>query len=259
MDHQRNFHARRLFDGIANRYDLPAELFSFFQYGRWRGYLISRLNVGQGDRVMDLCTGTAGVAMAVVRAYDCKVVGVDVSSQMLRRAQSKSRRAGVDGNIELFVGRAEGLPFATDSFDAVCFTYLLRYVEDPEATLKEIVRVLKPGGRLVSLEFGLPENKIVRCLWYGYTRAVLPLIAGLISPGWRQVGAFLGPSISRFYRSYTVEQIQEMWIKLGIPEVKLKRLSLGGAVVMWGNKSVANAVPGASLARVGLENAGGLR
>ena len=186
---------------------------------------------------MDLCTGTAGVAMQVVTTSGSQVVGVDLSRVMLDRARRKTLMAGADKNIALLMGRAESLPFPNGCFDAACFTYLLRYVEDPEATLKEIVRVVKPGGRLASLEFGVPVNMMVRSLWYVYTRSVLPVTAGLISSGWREVGKFLGPSISRFYQSYPLEDIQQMWINLGIPDVRVRRQSLGGAVVMWGTKA----------------------
>ena len=237
MDDTKTRHARRLFDGIADHYDLLAELFSFLQNRRWRRYLVSRLAVGPGDRVLDLCTGTAGVAMQIVSDLGSQVVGVDLSSQMLHRAQRKVSQRGADKKVSLLMGRAESLGFTPACFDAVCFTYLFRYVEAPAATLAEIVKVLKPGGRLVSLEFGVPENVMVRSLWYAYTRALLPLTAGLVSPGWRRVGTFLGPSICRFYRSYTVEQIQQMWVNAGIVDVHVTRLSLGGAVVMWGTRA----------------------
>ena len=186
---------------------------------------------------MNLCTGTASVAIDVGRTFGSRVTGVDLSGEMLRRARTNVGRAGLEENIAMIVGRAESLPFPDARFDAVCFTYLLRYVESPEATLKEIVRVLKPGGKLASLEFGVPSNTIARGLWYVYTRGVLPLASWIISPGWREVGAFLGPSICRFYRCHTVGQIQRMWADLGIPDVQVKRLSLGGGVVMWGTKS----------------------
>ena len=236
MDHK-NAHARRLFDGIAGFYDPPAGLFSFGQYGRWRRYLVSRLEMGPGDTVLDLCTGTAGVAIDTARTFGCRVVGVDLSDAMLRSAREKVRRGRVRDNIDLVRGRAEGLPFPDACFDAVCFTFLLRYVEDPEATIGEIVRVLKPGGRLASLEFGVPGNMMARALWYAYTRGALPLGTRVVSKGWREVGAFLGPSICRFYRAYTVEQVRQMWLNWGIPDARAKRLSLGGAVVMWGTRS----------------------
>lgn len=237
MDYGKNRHAQRLFDGIASRYDLLSELLSFFQAGLWRRYLISRLKVRPGDRVLDLCTGTAGVAAHLVTAFNVRVVGVDLSPEMLRQARHRISQGGFDGDVALLLGRAEALAFVDAGFDAVCFTYLLRYVDDPEAILMEMVRVLKPGGSVVSLEFGVPRNIVVRGLWYAYTRGALPLAVRAISPGWRQVGTFLGPSISGFYRSYPIERIQRMWVKAGISDVQIKRLSLGGGVVMWGTKA----------------------
>ena len=242
MDDYRNRHARRLFDGIASQYDLLAEALSFLQFGRWRSFLVSLLETRPGDVVLDFCTGTAGVAIQVARNFGSKVVGVDISREMLLCGRQKVLKAALDEKVVLALGRAEELAFASASFDAVCFTYLLRYVEDPEATLREIVRVLKPGGRLASLEFALPESKIVRSLWYPYTRVVLPVVAGFVSPGWREVGAFLGPSISRFHQAYPVEQIQEMWSRSSVPNVRVRRLSLGGAVVMWGTKAAGEAI-----------------
>ena len=237
MDLAKNRHARWLFDGAADQYDTVAQIFSFFQYGRWRRFLISRLNVGPEDWVMDPCTGTAGVAVHVVRTYQSHVVAQDLSPHMLDLARHKVARAGLQKNIGFLMGRAENLAFADGCFDAACVTYLLRYVDDPKATLAEILRVIKPGGRLVALDFQVPENAAVRALWYLYTRAVLPLATRLVSPGWREVGGFLGPNISRFCRSYPVGALQQIWTELGIEDVQVKRLSLGGAVVMWGTKS----------------------
>ena len=107
---------------------------------------------------------------------------------MLGQAQRKIRGSGAGKDVALVRGRAESLAFADECFDAVCFTYLLRYVEDPRDTLREIVRVLKPGGRLVSLEFGVPPNVLARVLWYAYTKSILPLAGALVSQGWREVG-----------------------------------------------------------------------
>ena len=253
MDGSRNRHARTLFDGIAEQYDLPAELFSFFQYGRWRRYLVSRLNVGPEDAVMDLCTGTAGVAMQVFRTFGSRVVAVDFSTAMLLEARRKIRGAGLEKDISLILGGAECLPFPNARFDAVCVTYLLRYVDGPQATLREIVRIIKPGGQLAYLEFGVPEHVIARSLWYAYTRGILPLAARPLSHGWRRVGAFLGASIARFYQAYSVERMGQMWLDVGITDVQVKRLSLGSAVVMWGTKASADADLGRSRRRGGSE------
>ena len=236
MDFSKNKHAEGLFDGVASRYDLLSELFSFFQTGLWRRFLLSRLQVGPRDTVLDICTGTAGVAVDIAGASGARVVGVDLSGGMLRLGQENVAKAGLEDEVALLLGRAEALAFADSSFDAVCFTYLLRYVDDPRATLGEIVRVLKPGGSLVSLDFGVPRNLVVRNIWLAYIRLVIPLITNAISPEWRRLGAFLRPSIMGFYRSYSIEDISGMWVDVGISDVRVKRLSLGGGVVMWGTK-----------------------
>ena len=242
-NYSKNEHARRLFDGIASRYELLAEAFSFWQTSAWRRFLVSRLNVGPGDTVLDICTGTAVVARRIAKTSKARVVGVDLSERMLRQGQRKVSKAGLRKNVTLLRGRAENLGFGDESFDAVCFTWLLRYVEDPSATIKEAVRVLKSGGSLVSLEFGVPKNVVVRNLWNLYTRLGLPLATGAISSGWRDLGKFLGPSIAAFDRSYSDEDIKQIWVDLGISNVQVKRLSMGGGVVMWGTKTGGDAAP----------------
>ena len=174
--------------------------------------------------------------MQTARTHHCRVVGVDLSPKMLGRAQHNLSSSGLASQVALVLGRAENLAFADDCFDAVCVTFLLRYVDDPESTMLEIIRVLKPGGRLLSLEFGVPPNPIARVFWRLYTRAVLPMAGALVSRGWRNVGAYLGPSISHLHKSYTEDKLRELWLRLGILEVQVKRLSLGGAVVRWGTK-----------------------
>ena len=233
----RNHHTREIFDGIAAGYDVLAEVFSFFQYRRWRRCLVSRLDVGPGDSVIDLCTGTAGVAMQVARAYRSRVIGVDLSQGMLGSARTNLAKAGLQSQISLVMGTAETLPFADACADAVCVTFLLRYVEEPEAAMREIVQVLRPGGQLVFLEFSVPDNPIARWLWRIYTMGVMPVAAKVLSPGWRYVGGFLGPSISGFYDTFPMEQVRQAWINAGIRDLRIQRLSFGGAVVMWGTKT----------------------
>lgn len=237
MDYHRNHHSRQLFDGIAAQYDWVPGLFSYFQYQRWRGFVVSHLQAGPDATVLDICTGTAGVAMETARTHHCRVVGLDLSPKMLSRARHNLSSKGLTSQVPLVMGRAENLAFADDCFDAISVTFLLRYVEDPELTMREIIRVLKPGGRLVSLEFGVPPNPIARAMWFAHTRGVLPLAGALVSRGWRNVGGFLGPSISNLYHSYSEDGIRDMWLRLGMADIQLRRLSLGGAVVMWGTKT----------------------
>ena len=234
----KNAHARQLFDGIARGYEGPARVFSLLGYGRWRRFLVSRLSLSAQALVLDMCTGTGLVAMDMTRRTGCRVVGVDLADGMIAQAQRNLRASGLASKVPLARGRAESLPFPDGCFDAVVFTYLLRYVDDPESTIRELARVLRPGGQMASLEFFVPQSPIVRALWLLHTRMVIPMGTRFLSPGWREVGSFLGPSISAFYRRHTLEDLSRMWTQAGVGDVQTKQLSLGGALVMWGRKEV---------------------
>lgn len=224
-------HARRLFSGIACGYDAMSEILSFGQNRRWRRFLVSR--VPAGARVLDVATGTAAVALDLVRERDAAVVGVDQSEPMLRAG--RRRAAGVD-RVALVLGRAEELPFPAGRFDAVTFTYLLRYVDDPQATLAEMARVLRPGGVMASLEFGVPPGLVARLGWYAHTRAGLPGLGLLASRDWFRAGRFLGPSISEFHRRHPPSEQVAMWHAAGMRDVRVRRMTLGAGVVTWGRK-----------------------
>ena len=232
----RNVHARRLFDAISDSYEWPAQLLSFFQYGLWHRFLTSRLRLSPDDAVLDVCTGTGMVATRITESTGCSVVGVDLSERMIREARRKLQTRSESSSVRLLTGRAEDLPFADNSFDAVVFTFLLRYVEEPRATLTELSRALRPGGQMASLDFYVPHSALSHTLWLAYTRLVLPLATRLITPGWRAVGSFLGPSISAFYRDNTLQDLSEMWETAGMIDIRTRVLSMGGAVVMWGTK-----------------------
>ena len=146
----RNAQARKIFDPIADSYEGPARLFSISQYGRWRRFLISQLRLPPHAKVLDVCTGTGLVAMEIAREAPCSVVGLDLSGPMLEKAKRNLRDSELASSIGLVNGRAESLPFDDHSFDAVVFTFLLRYVESPQATIKEMGRVLRPGGQMAS-------------------------------------------------------------------------------------------------------------
>jgi demethylmenaquinone methyltransferase/2-methoxy-6-polyprenyl-1,4-benzoquinol methylase len=184
-------------------------------------------------RVLDVATGTAAVAIELVRSMPSRsVVGVDQSPEMLAAGRARVADAGVADRVELREGSAESLPFSDGEFDAVTFTYLLRYVEDPLATLRELARVVRPGGTIAMLEFGLPRG-VWRPLWELYVRVGLPAAGALISPGWREVGRFLGPSIREFHGD---RSLTELWKEAGLVDVVERRLSLGGGVVVWATK-----------------------
>jgi demethylmenaquinone methyltransferase/2-methoxy-6-polyprenyl-1,4-benzoquinol methylase len=223
--------ARTLFAPLGPTYDRYAAMLSFGQDPRWRRFLVSRIDAGPGDTVLDVATGTGAVARELIREKGCSVVGLDQSPEMLAEAR---RRLG-DG-IRLVEGTAGQLPFDDASFDALTFTYLLRYVDDPRATLRELARVVRPGGSIASLEFGVPRG-LWRPLWEAHVRAVLPAAGRLISPGWHRVGDFLGGSIREFAREWPEDRLVAAWGEAGIDDVRARRLSLGGGIVIWGRRA----------------------
>jgi len=222
--------ARELFAPLGPTYDRYARLLSFGQDPRWRRFLVSRVPRTAG-RVLDVATGTAAVAIELARGAPGRtVVGLDQSPEMLAAGRARVERAGLADRIELREGRAESLPFADGEFDALTFTYLLRYVDDPLATMCELARVVRPGGVVAMLEFDVPRG-VWRRLWELYVRVGLPLAGAVVSPAWREVGEFLGPSIRRFHERVSLEQL---WRDAGLDAVQTRRLSLGGGVVVWG-------------------------
>ncbi len=226
-----------LFAGLPRRYDLAGALLSFGQDPRWRRAMVRQVAAQEGDRVLDVATGTGMVAAALVRAYGCSVVGLDQSPQMLSGAQAKlDADPRLAERIELVRGEAESLPFEDGEFDHLTFTYLLRYVDDPRATLRELARVVKIGGRIASLEFMLPPNRIARSLWNVYTRAAMPVLGRLISRDWYVVGRFLGRSITDLYRRLPLDRQLELWRDAGIEPVTARVMSFGGGVVIWGTR-----------------------
>jgi demethylmenaquinone methyltransferase / 2-methoxy-6-polyprenyl-1,4-benzoquinol methylase len=227
--------ARELFAPLGPTYDRWSRLLSLGQDPRWRRFLVSRIAAGPEDEVLDVATGTAAVAIELARRSGCRVVGLDQSPEMLAAGQERIEAAGLGDQIRLVEGSADQLPFADGSFDGLTFTYLLRYVDDPEATLRELARVVRPGGTMAALEFGLPRG-IWRPLWELYVRVGLPVAGRLISPGWHEVGAFLGPSIRDFHARLPLRRQLELWGSVGLEDVQARRLSLGGGYVVWGTR-----------------------
>jgi len=232
----RNLHARRLFEPLGATYDRYSALLSLGQDPRWRRFLVSRVQVRPDDTVLDVATGTAAVAIELVRRTGCSVVGLDQSTEMLAEARRRVSAAGLADRIELVEGTADDLPFPDSAFDGLTFTYLLRYVDEPGETLRELARVVRPGGSIASLEFGLPEG-LWRGAWELYVRVGLPLAGRAISPAWGDVGRFLGPSIRRFAAEHPPERLLALWREAGFDDVRMRRLGLGGGVVLWGRRA----------------------
>jgi demethylmenaquinone methyltransferase/2-methoxy-6-polyprenyl-1,4-benzoquinol methylase len=229
----RKRHALELFAGLPSRYDRMGAVLSFGQDPRWRRALVRAVAPAAGERILDVATGTGLVAFALARAADCRVTGVDQSEQMLAGARARlAREPELAERVSFVHGEAERLPFGDGEFDALTFTYLLRYVDDPTATLRELVRVVRPGGRIAMLEFGVPRNPALRALWRVHTRIGLPSLGRLVSPAWYEVGRFLGPSIEAFWAEHS--DLAQLWRAAGIAAPTMRRMSFGAGVVMWG-------------------------
>ncbi len=233
----RKHEALALFEGLPRRYDLLSAALSFGQDPRWRRALVDSLRLRGGERVLDVATGTGMVAAELLTRGDCTVVGVDQSPEMLASARARFAARHDGSRVQLLLGEAEQLPFADASFDAVSFTYLLRYVDDPAATLRELTRVLQDRGRIASLEFGVPPSALARWAWRAYTALGLPLLGGVFSREWREVGVFLGPSIRGFYERHPLNALAEYWRDAGLEDVDIRRMSLGGGIVMSATRS----------------------
>ena len=228
--------ARPLFSGVASSYEFASQLLSYGQYRRWHRYLVEQLTLPASALVLDMATGTGAIAFRIARRPQVRVVAADITRAMLLQAQERAARDGHPPPIDLIECTAEAIPFRDAAFDAVIFTYLLRYVSDVPATLRELTRVVRPGGMMLSQDFAVPRG-VFYPLWRLHTDLVLRVGGALLSPGWRRAGAFLGGSIRDFYRRWPEESIVRLWRECGFPDVQAKRLSLGGALVMWGTKA----------------------
>jgi demethylmenaquinone methyltransferase/2-methoxy-6-polyprenyl-1,4-benzoquinol methylase len=205
---------------------------SFGQDPRWRHVLVDFIAAAPGMRILDVATGTGMVAFAHA-ARGAEVVGVDQSEAMLNGALARLRGTPELADRLSFVqGQAEALPFADGEFDALSFTYLLRYVDDPVATMRELVRVVKPAGRIGMVEFGVPGDRALRELWRIHTRVGLPLIGRAVSRDWYEVGRFLGPNIERFHAEEP--DLPALWRDAGIAEATQRNLSFGAGIVVTG-------------------------
>jgi demethylmenaquinone methyltransferase / 2-methoxy-6-polyprenyl-1,4-benzoquinol methylase len=221
--------AKELFAPLGSSYDRVGATLSFGQDPRWRRFLVTRLP-RDGGHVLDVATGTGLVAAELLR-HGFEVTGVDQSAGMLAQARER-----FGPRIELVEASAEELPFEDGSFDHLTVTYLLRYVNDPGATLTELARVVRRGGVLASLEFGVPGG-LARPAWELYVRAGLPLAGRALRHGWSEVGNFLGSSIRSFWEAYPLERQLRLWDAAGIAQVEARSLTLGGGVVIWGRKA----------------------
>ncbi len=225
----RKRHALQLFEGLPARYDRTGAVMSFGQDPRWRTAMVTAVDPQPGQRILDVATGTGMVAFALARR-GAQVTALDQSDAMLGVA--RGRTPPTSGTVSFVSGEAERLPFDDASFEALTFTYLLRYVDDPAATMRELARVVAPGGRVGMVEFGVPDNAALKALWRAHTRVGLPTIGRVVSPAWYEVGRFLGPNIEQFHSAHP--DLIALWEGAGIAGVVQRRMSFGAGVVMWG-------------------------
>lgn len=218
--------AQDLFAPLAPGYERWAKILSLGQDSRWRNRMVDGIDNLSGATVLDIAAGTGSITR-LLQQRGASVLSLDQSSEMLLDAVSR----GATGVL----ATAEKLPFADESFDVATFGYLLRYVDDVEACMGEIARILKPGARVGMVEFGRPRG-LWRPLWWGYTRLVLPIAGLAAGQGWNRVGRFLGPSIDDFATRYPPPRLDAAWQAAGLIDVETKRMSLGGGLVMWGRK-----------------------
>ena len=197
-------------------------MLSLGQDERWRRVMVDGLDLPTGRKVLDVAAGTGSISRRLQRMGH-QVTAVDLSGEML----------GLHPGPGRVQARAEMLPFDGGIFDGLTFGYLLRYVEDPIACLTELARVVKPGGRLGMVEFGLPIG-VWKGPWGIYAGAILPAAGRIISPGWYEVGRFLRRSIEDFHSRYPDPAV--LWRQAGLLDVQVRRLSLGGGLVMWARK-----------------------
>lgn len=212
-----------MFDAIAPRYDFLNRLLSAGIDRRWRARAIAELELSGVETLLDVCTGTADVALAAVAGGAARVVGIDFAGAMLRLGLDKVIAAGAAGRIGLLRGDAMRLPFADAACDAATVAFGIRNVEDPAVACREIARVLKPGGRLAILEFGLPRIPGIRAAYQWYFRQVLPRLGRIVS-GHTGAYSYLPASVGAFPPP---EEFVKTLYSAGFQTVKAVPLTLG--------------------------------
>jgi demethylmenaquinone methyltransferase/2-methoxy-6-polyprenyl-1,4-benzoquinol methylase len=234
-----------LFAVLPKEYDEMGWLLSFGQDRRWRRATVRAVQASPSDRVLDVATGTGLIAAELVRRYGCSVVGIDQSEEMLARARRRlAREPHLARQVDLVRGEAERLPFADGEFDGLTTGYLFRYVDDPATTIRELARVVRHGGRIASMEFGIPASAPARRLWSLYTQFGLPGAGRLVSRGWYEIGRYLSHSIPQYYERYPLAVQRRFWEDAGIRSIEVRPMSFGAGIVISGTRDAGGSVTG---------------
>jgi demethylmenaquinone methyltransferase/2-methoxy-6-polyprenyl-1,4-benzoquinol methylase len=233
MQESKEQRVHRTFEKISEKYDLMNSVISFQRHIAWRQKTMELMNVRKGSSALDLCCGTADwtIALANEVGTSGKVVGLDFSKNMLSVGQKKVDELKLT-QVELIHGNAMSLPFEDHSFDYVTIGFGLRNVPDYIQVLKEMHRVLKPGGKAVCLETSQPELPVIKQFYYVYFRYVMPLFGKIVAKSyeeysWLQESAKDFPGISK---------LAEMFKEAGFSRVDVKPHTFGVAATHIGYK-----------------------
>jgi demethylmenaquinone methyltransferase/2-methoxy-6-polyprenyl-1,4-benzoquinol methylase len=227
-------HIREMFNSIAPRYDLLNRLLSLGIDRKWRQFAVKQIRFAEGGRILDVATGTADVALeiAATTPQSVTVTGVDFSPQMVEFGREKVQRSQFADRITLEVAPCEAIPFAENSFDSATIAFGIRNVVDRSCGLKEILRVLKPGGKIVILEFSNPQSKIFKALYNFYFLKILPVVGGLISNF--SAYKYLPDSVLEFPAR---EEFKKIMAEAGFKAITHNDLTFGIATVYIGEKA----------------------
>lgn len=233
---QRKVHA--VFEDIAPKYDFMNSVISFRRHKAWRKFTMRKMNVRPGQTALDLCCGTADWTISLAKASGTgKTVGLDFSRNMLDVGQTKVDKAGLSRQIELVQGNAMALPFPDDSFDFVTIGFGLRNVPDYEQVLREMRRVVKPGGKVVCLEMSKPTWQPFKSIYYFYFEKVMPLVSKLLVRKYEQY-SWLPESLVSFP---DLQALAEMFRGVGLRDVKAYPFFGGVAALHIGTKGTDKA------------------
>ena len=224
---------RQMFGAIAPRYDFLNRLLSLGIDRRWRKRAVGMLRYHEGARILDVATGTGDVALEIARRTPAsvKITGADFCREMVELGRAKVASSTYSGRIDFQVAPCEDLPFEDNTFDSITIAFGIRNVVDRGLGLSEMWRVLRPGGRIVILEFSTPRSQLFRQIYYFYFRRLLPMVGGIFSR--YNAYKYLPDSVLEFP---TREEFSLMMVAAGFSAIKVHDLTFGIASIFVGEK-----------------------